>query len=128
MLRLLIRKGLKIALPSACNSSVSFQLVNSDIWGPASSIFCVSLSIYIISIDDFTHFCWLYPAHHKYEAFQVFQSFKLLIENQFDHKIKILGSDNEGEENTLVMLLDTFSFLMELSNNFHVHSHLNKMG
>ena len=41
--------------------------------------------------------CWIGLMKHKYEAFEKFKSFKALVENESDHKIKCLRSDRGGE-------------------------------
>ena len=60
-------------------SSHPFDLVFSDVWGPAPS--SVSRQNYYVSfIDDHTKFVWLYLLHHKSKVFQCFHDFQNLVE------------------------------------------------
>jgi hypothetical protein len=36
---------------------------------------------YVIFIDDFSRFCWLYPIKKKSDVFSCFVEFKCLVEN-----------------------------------------------
>ena len=51
----------------------------------------------ILFIDDFSRMCWIGLIKHKDEAFEKFQIFKALVENELDLKIKVL--DLIEEEN-----------------------------
>lgn len=48
-------------------------------------------------VDHFTRYIWLYPMKRKSDVQTIFPKFKLLIENFYHHKIKILYTDNGGE-------------------------------
>jgi transposase InsO family protein len=48
-------------------------------------------------IDDYTRLTWVYFLKEKSEAFEKFKTYKFLIENETDLKIKCLRSDNGGE-------------------------------
>lgn len=52
---------------------------------------------YVLFIDDFLRFTWLYPIKNKLEVFSCFMHFKSIVENVFSTKIKQLQSDNGGE-------------------------------
>ena len=52
---------------------------------------------FILFIDDFSRMVWLRLMKHKGEAFKKFKSFKALVENESDYKIKRLRSDRGGE-------------------------------
>jgi transposase InsO family protein len=52
---------------------------------------------YVIFIDDFSCFCWVYPLFQKSDVFISFVKFKSLVENQLSHRIKQFQSDNGGE-------------------------------
>jgi hypothetical protein len=51
---------------------------------------------YVVFIDDWSRFTWIYPLHRKSEVFENFIKFKLLVENQFSTKIKQIQSDGGG--------------------------------
>jgi transposase InsO family protein len=48
-------------------------------------------------IDDFLRNTWIYFLRNKYEVFDKFKEFKVLVENQIEKKIKALRMDNGGE-------------------------------
>jgi hypothetical protein len=52
---------------------------------------------FLISVDDFSFFTWIYFLGKKSEVFQHLKDFKDLVETQFEKKIKILQIDNGGE-------------------------------
>jgi hypothetical protein len=84
--------------PSHASNRISHQpldLIHSDIWtSPVQSI--SGYKYYVIFVDDWSRFTWLYPLHHKSDVFANFVKFKLLVENQF-FKIKQFQSDGGGE-------------------------------
>ena len=52
---------------------------------------------YVIFIDDFTSFCWLYPISNKSNVYATFFKFKILVKKQFNYPTKQLQSDNVCE-------------------------------
>ena len=66
---------------------------------------------FVIFIDDYSRFTWVYFLHSKADVFFIFQTFVVLVETQFFANIKILCSDSEGE----CMSCDFQSFLQQKS-------------
>ncbi|PRQ16309.1 putative RNA-directed DNA polymerase [Rosa chinensis] len=95
---------------SSCTTTAPLQIIHSDVWGPTSILSVSGFKYYVLFIDDWSRFTWLFPLHCKSEVFHSFQKFKLLVENQFDTKIKSLRCDNGGEYTSAV-------FQSFLSNN-----------
>ena len=54
----------------------------------------------MLFIDDFTRMAWVCFLKEKSEAFKLFKTFKTLVENEKEAKIKCLRSDNGGEFNS----------------------------
>ena len=52
---------------------------------------------YVVFIDDYSRYTWLYFLKAKSEVHDVFIKFKSLVENQFDCHIKAFQSDWGGE-------------------------------
>jgi transposase InsO family protein len=52
---------------------------------------------YVLFVDDYSRFAWLYPLLNKSDVYQCFVKFTLLVENLFSSKIKQLQTDNGGE-------------------------------
>ena len=51
---------------------------------------------FIIFIDDYSLFTWLYPLKCKSDVLPIFKQFQSLVEKQFDCKIKALNLDWGG--------------------------------
>ena len=52
---------------------------------------------FLIFVDDFTRMTLVFLLKEKSEAFEVFRRFKAMVENQSNHRIKVLRSDLRGE-------------------------------
>ena len=52
---------------------------------------------YVSFLDAFTKFTWIYVLHTKSQVSHAFKKFKVLVENQTDHKIYNLQTDNARE-------------------------------
>jgi hypothetical protein len=99
--------------PSSRISNGPLEIIHIDIWtSPIPSM--SGCKYYIIFIDDFSRYSWIYPLHQKSEAYDSFVKFKLLTENQFSCKIRQLQTDGGGEFNS--SRFHTF-----LSNNGILH-------
>ncbi|KAL4557404.1 hypothetical protein LXL04_035581 [Taraxacum kok-saghyz] len=92
-----INKSLK--LPFGPNSFVAtkpLQLIYSDVWGPVQKSID-NFTYYVIFVDYFSKYTWLYPMKHKSDVAKLFPQFKLLVEKYFQDPIISLFSDNGGE-------------------------------
>ena len=82
-------------LPYGVSTSVStvpFELVFSDVWGPAPT--SVGRHEYYVSfIDDFSKYVWIYLLKKKSDVYQVFLNFQNFVERQFQCKIKTMQTD-----------------------------------
>ena len=65
--------------------------------GPCTTPSINGSAYYVIFIDHFSKYVWLYPMKNKYDVSQIFPIFKSLVENQMNTKIKTLYFDNVGE-------------------------------
>ena len=86
-------------LPFSVSSRVSkcpLELIHSDVWcSPISSL--SGCRYYVIFIDNFSRFSWMFPLYHKSDTFNAFVKFKCYVENQLSTKIKALQSEGGGE-------------------------------
>ena len=99
----------KLPFPQHVNQSViPFEIIHTDIWGPAPCISVDGYRYYTIFVDECTRHCWLFPLINKSDVFATFVTFHSFIANQFSATIKVLQSDG-GEVNTLVISLPNFS-------------------
>ncbi|KAJ9568078.1 hypothetical protein OSB04_004044 [Centaurea solstitialis] len=81
---------------SSLSSNSPLQLIFSDVWSSPITSFD-GFKYYIIFVDHFTKYTWLYPLKHKSDSLTTFIRFQHLVENYFQTKIKQLFSDNGGE-------------------------------
>lgn len=72
-------------------------LVHTDLCGPMPTQSIGGARYFLIFIDDFSRKTFVYFLHNKDEVFEHFRNFKNLVENETNHKIKIIRSDNGGE-------------------------------
>jgi hypothetical protein len=74
-----------------------FELIHADLWGSAPIIASNAFRFYLVFVDEFTKFTWVYLLKHKSDTFQVFTQFRAMLETQFSLPIKILRTDCGGE-------------------------------
>lgn len=68
-------------LPYLCNehrSSNVLDLIHCDIWGPSPFKSTLGFAYYVLFIDDFSRFTWLYPLKLKSDFYDFFANFKHL--------------------------------------------------
>ncbi|KAM1505772.1 hypothetical protein ACFXTO_001721 [Malus domestica] len=73
------------------------ELVHCDVWGPAPTLSISGYKYYVLFVDEFTKYTWLFPLKLKSEVYSVFVNFKTCVENLVGNKIKVLRSDSGGE-------------------------------
>ena len=64
--------------------------------GPAPIISTSGYKYYMHFLDDHSRYTWIFPLKFK-SAFNIFKQFKLLVEKQFERKIKCIQTDMVGE-------------------------------
>ncbi|TQD95848.1 hypothetical protein C1H46_018590 [Malus baccata] len=88
----------KLPFSSSRDKSVHpFDIVHSDVWGPAPCVSLEGFKYYVTFINHCTKFCWIFPICNKSDVSSTFVSFYNFIFNQFQTSIKILHSDGGGE-------------------------------
>ena len=73
------------------------ELVHSDLWGPSPVLSHLGHKYYVIFIDDFTQYTWLYPLKLKSDVLDIFINFHQRVERQFNLKLQNFQS-NWGRE------------------------------
>ncbi|GJT55897.1 ribonuclease H-like domain-containing protein [Tanacetum coccineum] len=113
--------GKQVRLPfSISNSRVEnlFDIVHSDLWTspiPSASGF----KYYVLFLDHFSHFLWVYPLRKKSDVFDKFLHFRMYVKTQFNTEIKSFQCDH-GEDSTSpisLRLLTTPSVTSPPDNN-----------
>ena len=92
--------GKQTALPF--NNSVSyalssFDLIHSDVWGPSPISTPGGSRYFVIFVDDFSRYTWIYLFKNRSELYQIYCDFTKMIETQFSKPIKVFRSDNAQE-------------------------------
>jgi histone deacetylase 1/2 len=80
-----------------------FEVIHTDLWGPAPFDSYDGYRYYITFVDTFTKYTWIYFLKQKSDALQAFKQFLALVQNQFSCNIKALQSD-WGESLDLLLL------------------------
>ncbi|KAM1502254.1 hypothetical protein ACFXTO_027626 [Malus domestica] len=82
---------------NAIRSNGLLELVHIDICGPFPTPTDDGYRYFIIFIDDYSRYCYLYLLTEKSSALNAFQIYKAEVEKQLDKKIKTVKSDRGGE-------------------------------
>ena len=70
-----------------------FGLIYVDIWGAAPIVYVNGARYFLLLVDDFSIFSWLYLLETKDEALLMFQHFQTMVERQFDTKVQCDGRE-----------------------------------
>ena len=91
--------GKHARLPFFSSSSIvtePFQIIHSDIW--TSPVLSNSgFKYYLLFLDHFSHYIWVYPLQKKSDTFGKFLQFSAYVRTQFNKSIRALQCDNGGE-------------------------------
>ncbi|KAK2414409.1 myosin-16 [Trifolium repens] len=80
------------------NKSVEpFNIIHSDVWGPAPTSNVSGAKWFVSFIDDCTRLTWVFLMNTKSEVPQLFIQFYNMVKTQFGKGIKRLRSDNGKE-------------------------------
>ena len=87
---------LPFKISNEISTTVPFNLVHSDVW--KSPIVSVSgYKYYVLFIDDYTRFTWLFFMKRKCEVLDHFKNFLIYIKTQFSAILQQFQSDGGGE-------------------------------
>nr|GEU69396.1 hypothetical protein [Tanacetum cinerariifolium] len=85
------------AIPSISLITEPLHLLYTDLFGP-TSVRSINNKYYcLVTIDEYTRFSLVYFLEHKSETFLILKFFITLMENQFNHKVKVIRCDNGTE-------------------------------
>ncbi|GJX50039.1 retrovirus-related pol polyprotein from transposon TNT 1-94 [Tanacetum coccineum] len=91
--------GKHVRLPFTSSDSIitrSFEIVHSDIWtSPIAS--SSGFKYYVLFLDHYSHYLWIYPLRTRSEVFQKFLHFRSYVNNQFKCDIAAFQCDHGDE-------------------------------
>ena len=91
-------KQTKLSFPSnTYRASMKLQLVHTDVCGPMQNESVNGSKYFLLFIDDYSRFCWVYFLKTKGDVFDEFVRFKAATERETRCNLKALRSDNGGE-------------------------------
>nr|AFP55546.1 gag-pol polyprotein [Rosa rugosa] len=93
-----LAKSHRSSYPSSFHSStMPFELIHSDVWGPSKHSTLSGMRYFVLFIDDFTRLSWVVLLKSKDSVFSAFRAFHSLVRTQYDAHVKVFRSDNGGE-------------------------------
>ena len=84
--------GKQSALPFNTSESISidiFDLIHSDVWGPSSVSSIGGSRYFVVFVDDYSRYSWIFNIKHRSELLQVYSNFAKMVKTQFYKRIKI---------------------------------------
>jgi transposase InsO family protein len=88
----------QLPFPASTNKvTAPFQLVHADLWGPTPSVSLNGFRFYLVLVDEYTKFTWVYLLTDKSDTFTIFKQFTTLVKNQFKQSVQLFRIDYGGE-------------------------------
>lgn len=116
-----IAKSTALPFPlSNFTATKPLQQIHCDIWGPSPVKSFQSFKYYVIFVDNFSRFSWIYPLKLKSEFYSIFLMFQKLVENQHNCKIQTFQCDGGGEfisqkiQNSLTELWHSTAYILSI--------------
>ncbi|KAD5508217.1 hypothetical protein E3N88_15920 [Mikania micrantha] len=82
--------------PSNYKSTHVLDLVFCDVWGPAPVASFDGHKYFLLCVDHFTRFMWIFPLKYKSDVFSTFTNFINMAERQFQTTLKSVQTDEGG--------------------------------
>ena len=113
--------GKQTALPFNNNVSHAlspFDIIHSDVWGPFPITTQGGSRYFVIFLDDFSRYTWIYLFKNRSELSQKYHDFSKMIETQFSKPIKVFRFDNaqEYKAHEFTSILHQFGTIPHSSN------------
>jgi transposase InsO family protein len=82
---------------SESHATASFDLIHSDVWGPSPVASMNGSCYFVIFVDDFSRYTWIFLMKSRSELLDIYCNFAKMVETQFSKRIKAFCSDNALE-------------------------------
>ncbi|KAD4178089.1 hypothetical protein E3N88_26680 [Mikania micrantha] len=102
-------------LSSTFTSSNVLDLIISDVWGPSPVPSSEGHNYFLLCVDHFSKFMWIFPLKRKSDVFPTFKQFLVMVERQFNTKLKQVQTDWGGEFRSLSSFFQSLGILHRLS-------------
>jgi hypothetical protein len=102
-------------LPSSFKSTHVLDLIFCDVWGPASVNSFNGDSYFLLCVDHFTRYMWIFPLKHKSDVCITFKNFHAMVERQYQTKLKSVQTDWGGEFRPLSTFFSSLGIIHHLS-------------
>ncbi|KAL8090107.1 hypothetical protein AgCh_039543 [Apium graveolens] len=98
----LMSKQTRKPFPSKANYTAAraLELIHGDLCGPIEPAIMGGNKYFLLLVDDFSRYMWIYFLKSKDEAFVMFKRFRALVENGSEKRIKVFRTDRGGEFNS----------------------------
>ncbi|RVW49230.1 Retrovirus-related Pol polyprotein from transposon TNT 1-94 [Vitis vinifera] len=112
--------GKQPALPFNNSDSISksiFELIHSDVWGPSPVASIDGSRYFVVFIDDYSRYSWIFPMKSRSEILSIYSNFAKMVETQFSKRIKTFRSDNalEYTQHAFQALLHSYGTIHHLT-------------
>ena len=88
-------KQKRLSFPTSHHvSHCVFDLVHCDLWGAFSIPTIEGYKFFLTIMDEYSRCTWVYLLKSKSETLALIQQFSIMVETQFNAKIKCIRSDN----------------------------------
>lgn len=81
-----------------------FSLIHFDIWGPSPVATISDYCYFVIFVDDYSRFTWIYFPKHRSKLSSTYTKFVHMIRTQFSCPIQTLHTDNAMEYKDAALL------------------------
>ena len=75
-------------------SNSIFELIHFDLWGPSPVASIGGSRYFVVFIDDYFRYSWIFPMKSRSEILPIYNNFAKMVETQFSKHIKTFRSDN----------------------------------
>ena len=53
-------------------STHCFDIIHTDVWGPSPILSNLGFRYFLLFVDDFTRYSWIFPLKNKSDVFSIF--------------------------------------------------------